>query len=339
MQKRWWMRTAAVVAALGLTLTACGGDDDEAGADSSSGGDSSSELSVGIALAGPKNDDGFAQAHYDGLVAACEELGCEVNVAESADDAQKQLDALKNLAADNQLVIGVGAEFAAAGTSVAPQFPDVQFSIINGEEGETENQHVYVINQGYAAYVIGAVAAEMSETGVVGYLGGLDFPPTAGSDEGTRLGAESVDPDVRYLSTIVGDFNDSAKAKEAAATQIAEGADVIYAYLDSATEGVVEAIRESGKDVKVFTQGVANCDAPGIIAGGSALSTVAYVKQIITDYLEDTLPDAPKVFAVEDPEIQKVQLCEDQPAELQTLADEVTESLNSGETTLPDTVI
>lgn len=340
-RQRSWMKVGAVAVALVMALAACGDDDESTSSEGSEGGGggAASELSVGMALAGPKNDGGFAQAHYDGLVAACEELGCEVNVSESADDAQKQLDALKNLAADNDLVIGVGAEFAAAGTSVAPQFPDVQFSVINGEEGEAENQHVYVINQGYAAYVIGAVGAGMSETGTIGYLGGLDIPPTAGSDEGFRLGAESVDPDIEYLSTIVGDFNDSAKAKEAAATQIAEGADVIYAYLDSATEGVVEAIQESGKDVRLFTQGVAECDVPGIIAGGAALSTQEYVTTMVTDFIEDTLPAEPKVFALEDADIQKVEICGDQPAELQTTADEVTTSINDGETTLPETVV
>ncbi|MCU1497181.1 MAG: family transporter substrate-binding protein [Acidimicrobiales bacterium] len=341
MRMRSHTRLVAFVLAFGLVAAACGSDDDTSTGTSSPGGgsDSSATVKVGMALAGPKNDKGFAQAHYDGLVAACEELGCEVNVSESADDSQKQLDALRNLAADNDLVIGVGAEFAAAGTSVAPQFPDVRFSVINGEAGDVENQHIYMINQGYAAYVIGAVAAELSESGTIGYLGGMDIPPTAGSDEGYELGAKSVDDGIEYVSTIVGDFNDSAKAKEAAATQIAEGADVIYAYLDSATEGVIEAIRESGKDVKLFTQGNADCEAPGIVVGGSALSTQSYVGSMVSDFMEETLPSEPKVFALEDPEIQQVQMCDDQPAELQDLADEVTGGINDGKTEIPDSVI
>lgn len=332
------MRWAGVLLALFLVAAACS-DDDESSESTDDSTASEESISVGIALAGPSNDNGFAQAHYDGLVAACDDLDCDVNLAENADDPQKQSDALRNLAADNELVIGVGAEFAAAGTSVAPQFPDTQFSIINGEEGDTDNLHVYVINQGYAAYVIGAVAGEMTETGTIGYLGGLDIPPTEGSDVGFELGAESVDPDIEYLSTLVGDFNDSARAKEAAATQIAEGADVIYAYLDSATAGVVEAIEESGEEVALFTQGVAECDEPGIIVGGSALSTQDYVAEIVTDYLDDDLPEEPQVFAVENPDIQSVVMCDDQPAELQETVDEVTTAINDGEIEIPETVI
>ena len=138
---------------------------------------------------------------------------------------------------------------------------------------------------------------------------------------------------------MVGDFTDSAKAKELASQQIAEGADVIYAYLDTATAGVVEAITESGKDVKLITQAVAECNHPGIVIGGTTLSTNAYMAAMVTDFIDDTLPEEPKVFALEDPEIQKMELCSDQPAELQTVVDTVTAGLNDGTTKLPDTVI
>ena len=338
MRSRGVFRIAAVLAAGVLVLGACSSDDsDSASADSSES--SSDAMKVGIALSAASNDKGFSQAHYDGLVTACETLGCEVSVSENADDPQKTIDALKNLAADNELVIGVGAEFAAAGTSVAPQFPDTQFSIINGETSDAENLHVYVINQGYAAYVAGAVAGTVTTADTIGYLGGLDIPPTAGSDAGFELGAQSIKPDVKYLSAMVGDFTDSAKAKELASQQIAEGADVIYAYLDTATAGVVEAITESGKDVKLITQAVAECDQPGIIIGGTTLSTTAYMEAMVQDFIDDTMPEEPKVFALEDPEIQKMELCSDQPAELQTVVDDATAGLNDGTITLPDTVI
>ncbi len=340
MRSRVLFRLGGALAACLLVLGACSSEDESSSDSSSDTTEASSDaVKVGIALSAAKNDNGFSQAHYDGLVAACEELGCEVAVAENADDPQKQIDALKNLAADNDVVIGVGAEFASAGTSVAPQFPDTQFSIINGETSEAENLHVYVINQGYAAYVAGAVAGTVTQTDTVGYLGGLDIPPTAGSEVGFELGAQSTNPDVTYLSALVGDFTDSAKAKELAAQQIAEGADVIYAYLDSATEGVVEAIEESGKDVKLITQAVADCDVPGVIIAGTTLSTTAYVATMVTDFTDDTLPTEPKVFALEDPEIQRVDLCSDQPAELQAVIDEATAGLNDGTIELPDTVI
>src|SRR5690606_24061622 len=108
---------------------------------------------VGMALAGPKNDKGFAQAHYEGLVAAEEELGVTVSVMENVLDPQERVEALRTLAQDNELVIGVGAEYAEAGTVVAPQFPDVTFMIINGEDSDAENLHVYGVREGVPAYI------------------------------------------------------------------------------------------------------------------------------------------------------------------------------------------
>ncbi len=326
---------------VGVALVgACSSDSDSSTQSSSStvGEAASDGEPVGIALSAASTDNGFSQAHYDGLVNACNSVGCSVSVAENADDPQKQIDALRNLAADNGLVIGVGAEFAAAGTVVAPQSPDTAFSIINGEPSDATNLHVYVINQGYAAYVAGAVAGSITSTGTVGYLGGFDIPPTQGSLEGFRLGAESTKADVNYLSAIVGSFTDSATAKELAAQQIAEGADVIYAYLDSATAGVVEAINESGKDVRLITQAVADCDVP-VVIGGTTLSTANYMRAMVDDYLSGNLPTQPKVFALEDPDIQKMELCDGQPAELQELVDSVTTGLNDGSTTLPESVV
>ena len=340
MKSRILYRLGGAFAACVLILGACSSDDDAASEPSTESTEAASgDVKVGIALSAASNDNGFSQAHYDGLVAACAQVGCEVAVAENADDPQKQIDALKNLAADNDLVIGVGAEFAAAGTSVAPQFPDVQFSIINGETSDAENLHVYIINQGYAAYVAGAVAGEVTQSNTIGYLGGLDIPPTAGSEVGFELGAQSTNPDITYLSALVGDFTDSARAKELATQLIAEGADVIYAYLDTATEGVIQAIEESGKEVKLITQAVAGCDVPGVIIAGTTLSTTAYVTTMVTDFTGGSLPSEPKVFALENPEIQRVDLCSDVPAELQSVVDEATAGLNDGTIELPETVI
>ena len=120
----------SVLIAFALVGAACGGGDDETPSGSAAG---SGSYSVGMALPGPKNDKGFNQSHYDGLNAAAEKYGFTANVVENVVDPQARIDAMKNLAADNDLVIGVGGEYAEPGLTAAPQFPDVQFAVINGE--------------------------------------------------------------------------------------------------------------------------------------------------------------------------------------------------------------
>src|SRR5262245_3961083 len=100
----------SVLIAFALLGAACGGGAHET--PTGGGGATTGSYSVGMALPGPKNDKGFNQSHYDGLNAAAEKYGFTANVVENVVDPQARIDALKNLAADNDLVIGVGGEYA-----------------------------------------------------------------------------------------------------------------------------------------------------------------------------------------------------------------------------------
>ena len=312
---------------------------DTATPDTAAPADDTESVQVGIALAAPKDDGAFTQAYHDGLVAAADALGFGTNVVENATDPTAQLNAVLNLAEDNDIVVGVGFEFSAGGTAAAPQFPDTEFVILYGEPGDAPNLHVYAVNQGHAAFLTGAVGARLSKSGKVGFIGGGDIPPTFGSQEGITLGAKHENPDIEVVTAITGSWYDSALAKEIAIAMIADGVDFIYAYLDSATVGVYEAIRDSGEDVKVVTQAVAKCDeAPGIVIGGTQLTTPKFLEAMLKDYVAGALPPF-KAYGVEDPEIQRLEMCPGADAELFAYAAELAEQIASGEIELPASVI
>jgi basic membrane protein A len=322
-----------------------GGDTTAAGADTTAAGDTEpagtaagSLTSVGMALPGPKNDKGFNQSHYDGLVAAGEKYGFTPNVVENVVDPQARIDALKNLAADNPVVIGVGGEYAEAGLTAAPQYPDVSFVVINGQtDPAIPNLHAYFVRQGVPAYIAGVVAAQLTQAKKVGYLGGELIPPTTQSDDGFKAGVASVDPSIEYASTIVGNFNDPEKAKTAAAAQISAGADVIFALLDAGFPGVEQAVTESGKDVLLINPIFPRCDEGPNIVGVAFLSSGALVDQIVSDAMNGSLPTEPKFYGVENTDIQRFELC-DGFAEHQALVDETTDAINAGDVELPEGV-
>jgi basic membrane protein A and related proteins len=294
--------------------------------------------SVGMALPGPKNDKGFNQSHYDGLVAAGTKYGFTPNIVENVVDPQARIDALKNLAADNPLVIGVGGEYAEPGLTAAPQFPDVQFVIINGQtDPKSPNLHAYFVRQGVPAYIGGVVAAQLTKTKKVGYLGGELIPPTTQSDDGFKAGVAATDSSIEYASTIVGNFNDPEKAKVAAAAQISAGADVIFALLDAGFPGVEQAVTESGKDVLLINPIFPRCDEGPNIVGVAFLSSGGLVDQIISDAMGNTLPKDAKFYGVENQSIQKFQLC-DAFTKYQSVVDDTTAKINSGEIKLPEGV-
>jgi basic membrane protein A and related proteins len=321
-------RFLAALAVLVMVAAACG-DDGGAGDD----GTPEETVGVGQALPGPKNDQSFDQVNYEGCLAAEDQFGVTCTVVENLTEPQARIDALRNLAANNQLVIGVGAEFADAGVAVAPQFPDVKFVIINGAPGP-ENLHVYGFSE-QRAYIAGVVAAQLTTANKVGYIGGLLIPPVTQADVLLEAGVTDTDPAIEYSSTIVGDFNDAAKAKEAAAAMIASGVDVIYAFLDAALPGIQQAIDESGQDVLVLNNDVPHCDNGENWVGDAFVDWTDLNVTIVQAFLDDELPAEPLFYGVEDPELSGFRLCPGYE-EHETLVTDTATALANGEITLPD---
>ncbi len=316
--------------ALALLLVSCGDQPR---------GDTSPRPShkVGLALAGPKNDRGFYQAHYDGLLAAQKTHNLKIAVVENLENPQSRIDALKNLAADNELVIGGGAAFAQAAPAVAPQFPNVQFVVSSGMVSPgTANLHAYVVRQGLSAYVAGVVAGKLTRSRKVGYLGGALIPPTTASDNAFKAALKEALPDAQYASTTVGTFSDAAKAKEAARAQIASGVDVIFAFLDAGLPGVLQAIDESGKDVKIFNPISPRCEESPRIVGTAFVDSSKLTQTMVADFLKTRLPAGTKFYGLDDETIQRLDLCPRyRTPELALVVRDITTRLNSGSITLP----
>jgi basic membrane protein A len=337
----------ALGAVLALFAGACGDSDTTTTAPAATEAPSATTAapdgaSVGMALPGPQDDKGFNEAHYRGIVLAAETLGITPNVQENVADPTARIDALRNLAADNPLVIGVGAEFAEAGLIIAPQFPDVTFMIINGQtDPAIPNLHVYGVRQGVPAYVAGVVAASGLLEGVdtVGYVGGEEIPPTTQSDDGLAGAIADTDPNVEYVSTIVGDFNDAPKAKDAAAAQLAAGADVIFGLVDAGFPGVIQAAEEAGGDAYLFSVIFPRCDDYPNLVGTAFLNSDILVESMIADFLNDTIPEAPLFYGVENLDIQRLELCPTfATPELVALVDQTQAGIVDGTITLPEGV-
>jgi len=326
-----------VLALTGALLTACGGSQTAGGSavEATTAVDGADALHVGVVLAGPRNDGAFYQSYLDGVQALAEEDGLVVSVVDNVEDPQAAIDAFTNLAADNDLVIAGGSSLVTAGNTVAPQFPDVEFVMSGVVTPGVANLHTYATKQGSPAYVAGVLAAEMTTSGTIGYVGGTDIPPNSQSSIDFAAGAQSVDPAITVADTTVGSLSDAAKAKEATAAQIANGVDVVYAFQDAGLPGVLDAVTDSGEDVKVFNPTTDRCAESPQLVGYAYQNTSVMVEQIVTDFVAGSLPTEPKFYALEDPDIQALRLCENS-AQHQDLVTSTTDALNSGATTLPE---
>jgi basic membrane protein A and related proteins len=129
----------------------------------------------------------------------------------------------------------------------------------------------------------------MTQSGVVGYVGGDAIPPTTQAAAGFKHGAELINPQITVLSNILGDFNDVAKAKQATAAMITAGADVIFPFLDAGIAGSYQAGEESGKHPAMFKLTIPDCTSYSNIVGTEVGNNVLAASTMLKKLIAGTL--------------------------------------------------
>jgi basic membrane protein A len=300
---------------------------------------SGATTSVGMALTGPKNDQGYNQSYYDGLLDAQKKFNLKIQVLDNVNSPTAYSDALRTLAQNNEVVLGIGAEFAQPALTLAPQYPKVAFLIANGAmSNKVPNVYAYFVRQGVPAYPAGVIAARLTKTKKIGFIGGTAIPPTFASRDAFIAGAKSVNRSIRLSSAIVGDFYDASKSKQAASAQVAAGADVIYAFLDgNAVTAVVQAGKQAGKRIKIFQPIFSRCaEFKGVDVGYAYLSSTAQVNSMLNDFLKNTLPKHPIFYGMENPAIQTFKLCPSfSTPKFRALVAKTIRRINNGKIKLP----
>ena len=99
-------------------------------------------------------------------------------------------------------------------------------------------------------YLVGVMAALASETGTVGFVGGMDIPLIRKFGCGYAQGVKAVNPDATVVLNMTGTtptaWNDPVKGAELAKAQKAQGADVIYAAAGGTGIGVLQTAADEG---------------------------------------------------------------------------------------------
>ncbi|MGL4384951.1 MAG: BMP family lipoprotein, partial [Fusobacteriaceae bacterium] len=100
------------------------------------------------------------------------------------------------------------------------------------------------------SFLVGVAAAMVSKTGVVGFVGGGDFPLIQKFQRGFEQGAKYYNPKIKVLTVYLNGenpFNDPVKAKEITISEFKQGADVVYHAAGGSGIGVITAAKENNK--------------------------------------------------------------------------------------------
>jgi basic membrane protein A and related proteins len=348
-------RGRSLIAALGVfaiavAVAACGSSGSSTGSSTgstSSGGSSTTggkEIKIGAALIGPKNDKSFNQAAYEGILAAEKKdpnLKLTSTLENKATD-QQRTDAVNTLAPINDVILGVSASFGPIFDQLADKFPTKYFVDV---AGYTQRYHKNVTgfanDWGAPAYVGGVIAAHLTKTKVVGYVGGAEIPPTVHGANGFAAGVKSVDPSIKVLKNITGDFNDVAKAKAATAAMITDNADVIFPFLDAGIAGSYAAGKASGKDPAMFKLTIPDCTSYDNIVGTEVVNNVAATSLMLDRFAKGTLKAGTVFLDLQDPNLQTLKLCPkyQAKADIAKATKDTIDGVNSGKIKLPANAI
>jgi len=225
-------------------------------------------LKIGLVLdKGGKDDKSFNSAAYAGAKQAEKELGIELKYVEATDN--NSLETLHRNFAQKKydLVIGIGFAQTDAIKKVSALFPDTKFAIVDGEV-TAKNVRSLLFEEHEGSYLVGAAAAMKSKSGVVGFIGGMDIPLIRRFQKGFEAGVKSVNPKATVLVSYIGvtgeAWNNPAKAKEIALSQVSQKADVIFHAAGASGSGLFDA----ASDKKIFAIGVdsnQNWVKPGVV--------------------------------------------------------------------------
>jgi basic membrane protein A len=197
---------------------------------------------------GGKFDRSFNQAAYEGAERFKAETGIDYAEFELQNDAQRE-QALERFAREgHNPIIVTGFSYESAMKSVAPQYPDTNFAIIDAVV-EEPNVRSVIFSEHEGSYLVGVLAAMASETGKVGFVGGMDIPLIRKFACGYVQGVKDTNPDAEVFQNMTGTtgaaWNDPVKGAELAKSQIARGADVVYHAAGGTGVGVLQAAADA----------------------------------------------------------------------------------------------
>lgn len=251
------LRLAAALTVASLALMACGSNSSEetGGSAGSPAAEAGSDVKVGLAYdVGGRGDRSFNDSAAAGLDRAKDELGLEAEELSPNASGSDRGDNLRQLAEDGfNPVIAVGFAYAESLETVAADFPDTTFLIVDDSSVQRDNVHALLFAEEQGSFLVGAAAALTSTSGNVGYIGGVETPLLQKFEAGFVAGARQVEPDittqVKYLSQPpdFSGFGSPDKGRETANGMYDAGADVIYAAAGGSGVGVFQAAAAKGK--------------------------------------------------------------------------------------------
>ena len=185
-----------------------------------------------------KFDKSFNEAVYNGVKRFTADTGISVREVEPTNEAQVEQGLKKLAKRGNSPIVAVGFAQANAVSAAAQAYPDTKFTLIDMVVPEANVQNV-VFKEHEGSFLVGALAAMKSETGMIGFVGGMDIPLISRFGCGYEQGAKHINANIKVIHNMTGStpaaFGNPSKGGELTRSQIEAGADSNQNHLQPGT--------------------------------------------------------------------------------------------------------
>ena len=309
-----------LVAAAGivtLALAGCGGGTtSNGGGTTSEAKDAATFKACAVSDAGGWDDKSFNESAYNGLKAAQDSLGIQINTAESSSDTDFVPNVEAMVSDGCTLIIGVGFNLEQAIHKSAEQNTDLHYALVDssftdGQETVTvENGRPLLFNTAEAAFLAGYAAAGMTKTGKVATFGGMKIPSVTVFMDGFVDGVDAYNKAKGTSVQVLGwdkatqngsftqDFDNQTLGKEQAQQFISQGADIIMPVAGPVGLGAAAAAKADGNTWIIGVDSdwyEANPDYSSIVLTSVMKEIGASVEQSIKDSVDGKFSSDPYV--------------------------------------------
>ena len=199
------------------------------------GASAAEKLKVGFIYLGPVGDFGWTYQHEVARQNLVKALGDQIettfleNVNEGP-DAERSIEQLARTG--HKLIFTTSFGYMEPTVKVAKRFPKLFFEHATGYK-RLDNLATYSGRFYEGRYIQGQIAAKMSKTGVIGYIVSFPIPEVISGINATMLGAQSINPNIKFKIIWVNTWFDPGKEADAAKALVDQGADVLMQHTDS----------------------------------------------------------------------------------------------------------
>ncbi len=213
---------------------------------------------------GGRGDQSFNDAAAAGLDRAVADFGIEPLELEPSAGGENREELLRLLSEQGvPLIFAIGFLFTDSVAAAAADFPDTKYGLIDSVV-DAPNVASLVFAEEQGSFLVGAAAALKSQTGKIGFIGGVEIDLIKKFQAGFEAGVKAVNPDAEIIVQYVSQppdfsgFNDPARGREIGTAMYEQGADVVYHAAGGTGGGLFEAAKEysEANNTQVWAIGV-----------------------------------------------------------------------------------